>query len=159
MWLGPVLFLRSIGDVIVFILLYWLYYERIMFCRGAISEEKNSVIFMDKWSEKVALLYHIHLILSGPRPSFFDEECSEREYNSFVNIFSSSQYLIFAETIFVRKDLFDQAMAMALCRFRWWYGWLSEPLKKELTGWMWKEGKTPLPLQTPRCETRDLNWE
>ena len=31
MWFGPVLFLRSTGVIIVFILIYWLYYERIMF--------------------------------------------------------------------------------------------------------------------------------
>ena len=31
MWLGPVLFIRSLVFVLFFILIYWLYYERIMF--------------------------------------------------------------------------------------------------------------------------------
>jgi len=52
MWLGPVLFLRSISFTIIFGLAYWLYYERIMFAeeqflRGKFGEE------YDKWASRV----------------------------------------------------------------------------------------------------------
>lgn len=40
MWLGPVLFLRSPWFTVVFILIYWLYYERIMFAEEQFLRRK-----------------------------------------------------------------------------------------------------------------------
>ena len=48
MWLGPVLFLRSVGFLIVFFLLYWLYYERIMFAEEQFLRRKFGEVY-DKW--------------------------------------------------------------------------------------------------------------
>jgi len=50
MWLGPVLFVRSLVFLILFILVYWLYYERIMFAeeqfslKSVLKREYNSFI-------------------------------------------------------------------------------------------------------------------
>ena len=52
MWLGPVLFLRSLMAVVFFILVYWLYYERIMFAEEQFLRRKFGEIY-DKWSENV----------------------------------------------------------------------------------------------------------
>ncbi len=52
MWLGPVLFLRSVWFTIVFCLVYWLYYERIMFAEEQFLRRKFGDAY-DKWSEKV----------------------------------------------------------------------------------------------------------
>jgi protein-S-isoprenylcysteine O-methyltransferase Ste14 len=86
MWLGPVLFLRSIGDVIVFILLYWLYYERIMFAEEQFLRRKFGDIY-DKWSEKVSSFIPYSFNFIRPRLPFSVKNVLKREYNSFVNIF------------------------------------------------------------------------
>ena len=52
MWLGPVLFLRSVWVVIVFTLVYWLYYERIIFAEEQFLRRKFEDAY-DKWSETV----------------------------------------------------------------------------------------------------------
>ncbi|HLP74117.1 MAG TPA: methyltransferase, partial [Bacteroidales bacterium] len=40
MWLGPVLFLHSVSFTIIFCLVYWLYYERIMFAEEQFLRKK-----------------------------------------------------------------------------------------------------------------------
>jgi len=86
MWLGPVLFLRSVGVTIVFGLIYWLYYERIMFAEEQFLRRKFGDIY-DKWSEKVSsfIPWTFHFIRPGL--PFSIKNVLKREYNSFVNIF------------------------------------------------------------------------
>lgn len=95
MWLGPVLFLRSLGVTIVFGLIYWLYYERIMFAEEQFLRRKFGDIY-DKWSEKVSpfIPWTFHFVRPGL--PFSIKNVLKREYNSFVNIF----------VIFVVLDLF-----------------------------------------------------
>ena len=52
MWLGPVLFLRSFLFFLIFVLAYWLYYERIMFAEEQFLRRKFGKIY-DIWSEHV----------------------------------------------------------------------------------------------------------
>lgn len=95
MWLGPVLFLRSVWFTVVFGLLYWLYYERIMFTEEQFLRKKFGEIY-DSWSEKVKPFIPR---FSGYIPSkltFSLRNVLKREYNSFVNIF----------VIFTLLDLF-----------------------------------------------------
>jgi protein-S-isoprenylcysteine O-methyltransferase Ste14 len=86
MWLGPVLFLRSGGAIIVFVLIYWLYYERIMFAEEQFLRRKFGDTY-DKWSEKVSsfIPWSFHFI--SPKLPFSVKNVLKREYNSFINIF------------------------------------------------------------------------
>jgi protein-S-isoprenylcysteine O-methyltransferase Ste14 len=86
MWLGPVLFLRSVGATIVFGLIYWLYYERIMFAEEQFLRKKFCDIY-DKWSEKVSSFIPYSFKFIPPKLSFSVKNVLKREYNSFVNIF------------------------------------------------------------------------
>ena len=86
MWLGPVLFLRSFGFTLVFGLLYWLYYERIMFSEEQFLRRKFGEIY-DKWSEKVASFVPYSFKIIRPNLPFSVRNVLKREYNSFVNIF------------------------------------------------------------------------
>jgi protein-S-isoprenylcysteine O-methyltransferase Ste14 len=95
MWLGPVLFLRSIPFTIVFILLYWLYYERIMFAEEQFLRRKFGEAY-DKWSEKVSSFIPWSFNFIPARLSFSVRNVLKREYNSFINIFA----------IFTLMDLF-----------------------------------------------------
>jgi len=86
MWLGPVLFVRSPVFLIIFILVYWLYYERIIFAEEQFLRKKFGDAY-DIYSEKVrAVLPRIKGFVK-PSLSFSLKSVLKREYNSFVNIF------------------------------------------------------------------------
>jgi protein-S-isoprenylcysteine O-methyltransferase Ste14 len=95
MWLGPVLFLRSIWFTVVFGLFYWLYYERIMFAEEQFLRRKFGEIY-DKWSETVHSFIPYSFTYIPPKLPFSVRNVLKREYNSFVNIF----------VIFTLLDLF-----------------------------------------------------
>lgn len=86
MWLGPVLFLRSIWFTIVFGLVYWLYYERIMFAEEQFLRRKFGEAY-DRWSEKVKAFIPFRVKFLRPKLGFSLRNVLKREYNSFVNIF------------------------------------------------------------------------
>ena len=95
MWLGPVLFLRSVVFAVFFVLVYWLYYERIMFAEEQFLRRKFGDIY-DKWSEKVSAVIPALKGFIKPSLHFSIKNVLKREYNSFVNMF----------LIFVVLDLF-----------------------------------------------------
>lgn len=95
MWLGPVLFLRSLMAILFFILVYWLYYERIMFAEEQFLRRKFGEIY-DKWSENVKAVIPRFKGYIKPALSFSVKTVLKREHNSFINIF----------VIFVTLDLF-----------------------------------------------------
>jgi protein-S-isoprenylcysteine O-methyltransferase Ste14 len=95
MWLGPVLFLRSVWFIVVFGLLYWLYYERIMFAEEQFLRRKFGDIY-DEWSETVNSFIPYSFKYIPPKLPFSVINVLKREYNSFVNIFG----------IFTLLDLF-----------------------------------------------------
>jgi protein-S-isoprenylcysteine O-methyltransferase Ste14 len=86
MWLGPVLFLRSVGAALVFGLVYWLYYERIMFAEEQFLRRKFGDIY-DKWSAHVSSFIPYPFNYKPPKLPFSVRNVLKREYNSFVNIF------------------------------------------------------------------------
>ncbi|MBN1107302.1 MAG: DUF1295 domain-containing protein [Bacteroidales bacterium] len=90
MWLGPVLFLKSVWFTVVFGLVYWLYYERIMFAEEQFLRRKFGEAY-DKWSEKVKAFIPFRVKFIKPALGFSVRNVLKREYNSFINIF-----LIFA---------------------------------------------------------------
>ena len=87
MWLGPVLFLRSFCFTVVFGLLYWLYYERIMFAEEQFLRKKFGEVY-DKWSETVSSFIPYSFNFIKPKLSFSIRNVLKREYNSFINIFA-----------------------------------------------------------------------
>jgi len=90
MWLGPVIFIRSAWFAVVFLLAYWLYYERIMFAEEQFLRRKFGDTY-DNWSEKVSAFLPFQFKWIPPKLGFSFRNVLKREYNSFVNIF-----LIFA---------------------------------------------------------------
>jgi protein-S-isoprenylcysteine O-methyltransferase Ste14 len=86
MWLGPVLFLRSFWFTVVFILIYWLYYERIIFAEEQFLRRKFGIEY-DEWSENVRAVIPGFRNYTPPRLRFSFKTVLRREYNSFLNIF------------------------------------------------------------------------
>ncbi len=86
MWLGPVLFVRTPVFVILFLMIYWLYYERIMFAEEQYLRRKFGDLY-DEWSEKVKAVIPRFSYFKKPEMTFSLKSVLKREYNSFVNIF------------------------------------------------------------------------
>ncbi|MFZ2340013.1 MAG: isoprenylcysteine carboxylmethyltransferase family protein [Bacteroidales bacterium] len=95
MWLGPVLFVRSLIFLVLFLLVYWLYYERIIFAEEQFLRKKFGDVY-DGYSEKVRAVLPGFSGFVKPSLPFSLKSVLKREYNSFVNIF----------LIFVLLDLF-----------------------------------------------------
>ena len=109
MWLGPVLFLRSVGFLIVFFLLYWIYYERIMFAEEQFLRRKFGEVY-DKWSEKVSSIIPWSFRYIPSTLPFSIRNVLKREYNSFVNIFVIFLLLDFFRNLFLAETLFFTPM-------------------------------------------------
>ncbi len=86
MWLGPVLFVRSPVFLIIFILVYWLYYERIIFAEEQFLRKKFGDAY-DIYSEKVRAVLPRFKGFVKPSLPFSLKSVLKREYNSFINIF------------------------------------------------------------------------
>jgi protein-S-isoprenylcysteine O-methyltransferase Ste14 len=86
MWLGPVLFLRSGWFTVIFCLIYWLYYERIMFAEEQFLRRKFGEAY-DIWSMKVSPFIPFTFNYIPPKLPFSLRNILKREYNSFFNIF------------------------------------------------------------------------
>lgn len=105
MWLGPALFLGSVWFVIVFFLVYWIYYERIMFAEEQFLRRKFGEAY-DRWSEKVKAVIPSFSNYTAPRLSFSILTVLRREYNSFINIFVIFTLLDLVRNYYVSQRIY-----------------------------------------------------
>lgn len=109
MWLGPVLFIRSVEVTFIFCLIYWLYYERIMFAEEQFLRRKFGDIY-DKWSEKVSSFIPYSFRFIKPKLPFSVKNVLKREYNSFVNIFLIFTLLDLCRNYFLSERIYLTGM-------------------------------------------------
>lgn len=109
MWLGPVLFVRTIVFDVIFVLVYWLYYERIMFAEEQFLRRKFGDAY-DIWSEKVKAVIPSFSHYVKPSLPFSFRNVLKREYNSFVNVFIIFFILDIVRNYFVAKRIFFTPM-------------------------------------------------
>ena len=109
MWLGPVLFLRSAWFAVVFILIYWLYYERIIFAEEQFLRKKFGEAY-DRYSEKVSSFIPFTFNFIKPALPFSAKSVLSREYNSFLNIFLIFTLLDFCRNYFRTEKFFFTEM-------------------------------------------------
>ncbi|HOF20726.1 MAG TPA: isoprenylcysteine carboxylmethyltransferase family protein [Bacteroidales bacterium] len=105
MWLGPVLFLRSAWFTVIFILVYWLYYERIMFAEEQFLRRKFGEKY-DEYSSKVYPIIPFKFNFLPPALPFSLRNVLKREYHSFVNIFLIFAALDISRNYFLTGRLF-----------------------------------------------------
>jgi protein-S-isoprenylcysteine O-methyltransferase Ste14 len=86
MWLGPVLFLRSVWCLIIFVLAYWLYYERIIFAEEQFLRRKFGEVY-DSWTYKVNAIFPTFKNYVRSELEFSFRNVLKREYNSITNMF------------------------------------------------------------------------
>ncbi len=139
MWLGPSLFLRSAWFTIVFTLVYWIYYERIMFAEEQFLRKKFGDLY-DRWSENVKAVLPSFGNYIPPRLSFSLRTVLRREYNSFVNIF-----VIFFALDLVRNYIITGRIIITPM-WGWLFGsafvlWLAIRSVHRYTSWFTVEGR------------------
>jgi len=139
MWLGPVLFLRSFVFTLLFLLVYWLYYERIMFAEEQFLRGKFGDAY-DKWSEKIKAIIPRFKGYIKPSLSFSVKNVLKREYNSFVNIFVIFTLLDLFRNYFLSERFYLTPM--------WIYItvpaaliWISVRTIHKRTGWLEVDGR------------------
>lgn len=139
MWLGPVLFLRNFVFDVFFLLVYWLYYERIIFAEEQFLRRKFGDAY-DKWSESVKAVIPSFGGFKKPSLPFSFRNTIGREYHSFVNIF----------LIFTLLDLFRNyflSQRIYLSQMWIWISaaavliWLSVRIIYKKTKWLEVEGR------------------
>jgi protein-S-isoprenylcysteine O-methyltransferase Ste14 len=139
MWLGPVLFLKSAWFAVIFGLVFWIYYERIMFAEEQFLRRKFGDTY-DKWSEKVNAFIPFTFKYIQPKLNFSVRNVLKREYNSFVNIFIiftlldvCRNYILTGRIFFTPVWIYSLAGAAGI--------WLIIFLIHKLTGWLEVEGR------------------
>ena len=85
MWLGPALFLRSLWFTLGFCLLYWLYYERIMFAEEQFLRKKFGEQY-DLWSKNVRPFLPSFRNYKKPDLSFSIRNVLKREYHGLATM-------------------------------------------------------------------------
>ena len=139
MWLGPVLFLRSVWFTVVFFLIYWLYYERIIFAEEQYLRRKFGEAY-DKYSEKVKSFLPFHVKYIPSKLTFSVRNVLKREYNSFLNVF-----LVFAVLDLSRNYLLTEKISITPVWMWLFIGsagiWLIIRVIKKTTRWLEVEGR------------------
>ncbi len=113
MWFGPVLFLHSVWAVVVFSLIYWLYYERIMFAEEQFLRRKFGEAY-DKWSEKVGSFIPYSFRYVKSKLPFSLKNVLKREHNSFMNIFLIFAILDLLRNYFLSGRIYPTKMWLIL---------------------------------------------
>lgn len=113
MWLGPVMFLRSVWWVLVFVLAYWLYYERIIFAEEQYLRRKFGETY-DTWAFRVrAVIPSFRRYMKAELP-FSLRNVLKREYNSIANRFIVFALLDLLRNISVTGRFYLEPMYITL---------------------------------------------
>lgn len=113
MWLGPVMFLRSVWWIMVFILAYWLYYERIIFAEEQYLRRKFGEAY-DAWAFRVrAVIPSFRRYVKAELP-FSLRNVLKREYNSIANMFVVFALLDLLRNISVTGRFYLEPMYITL---------------------------------------------
>lgn len=86
MWIAPVLLLKSAWFFIIFSLVYWIYYERIMFAEEQYLRKKFGEKY-DLWSENVRAFIPGFKNYTPSNLPFSMRNVFKREYHGFANMF------------------------------------------------------------------------
>jgi len=86
MWLGPALVTADLWFIIAFCLLYWVYYERIMFAEEQFLRKKFGDVYL-QWSSKVPAFLPNFGNFSPPQISFSWKKVVKKEKNGLAALF------------------------------------------------------------------------
>jgi protein-S-isoprenylcysteine O-methyltransferase Ste14 len=116
MWLGIILYVGNIWFAIICCLIYWIYYERIMFAEEFFLRGKFGQTYLD-WAAKTPSFWPALGSWKSPNWNFSMRTVLKREYNGFFAIFLS----------FALLDVFKNYMHFGFTTWEdcitpfWWY--------------------------------------
>lgn len=113
MWLGPVLFLRSVWCVIIFVLAFWLYYERIIFAEEQFLRRKFGEPY-DLWAFRVRSVIPSFRHYTPSDLSFSFRNVLKREYNSITNVFIVFAVLDVARNLAITGRIYIEPLYLGL---------------------------------------------
>jgi protein-S-isoprenylcysteine O-methyltransferase Ste14 len=113
MWLGPVLFLRSVWCVIIFVLAYWIYYERIIFAEEQYLRRKFGEEY-DTWAFRIRSVIPRFSNFIRPELPFSFRNVLKREYNSIANLFIVFAILDVTRNIAVTGKVYMEPLYITL---------------------------------------------
>lgn len=88
MWLGIILYVGNWWFSLVCTLLFWVYYERIMFAEEFFLRKKFGQIYLN-WSDKTPAFFPTFKNFAGADVEFSLKNVLKREYNGFFALFLS----------------------------------------------------------------------
>jgi protein-S-isoprenylcysteine O-methyltransferase Ste14 len=88
MWLGIIMYVGNHWFTIVCVLLFWLYYERIMLAEEQFLRRKFGVLY-EKWAEKIPPFFPSFTQYKSSGDSFSLRNVLKREYSGFFAVFLS----------------------------------------------------------------------
>jgi isoprenylcysteine carboxyl methyltransferase (ICMT) family protein YpbQ len=103
MWLGIALAVLNIWFVIIFILLYWIYYERIMYAEEQFLHRKFGQVFSD-WASRTPAFIPDFKLYVKPATSFRWKKVLNQEKNGLAALFIIFSILDLVEQL-VRNNL------------------------------------------------------
>lgn len=104
-FLGVILFTKVWWLVLLGTLLYWLYYERIIFAEEAFLREKFGDTFM-KWAENTPVIIPDFKKWESAELAFSIKNVLKREFNGFFAIIASITGLHVIETVVTEKRFY-----------------------------------------------------
>ncbi|MGB8357355.1 MAG: isoprenylcysteine carboxylmethyltransferase family protein [Bacteroidales bacterium] len=113
MWLGPVLFLRSVWCLIIFVLAFWLYYERIIFAEEQYLRRKFGDAY-DTWAFRVKAVIPGFRHYKKPALPFSFRIVLKREYNSLSNLLIVFAFLDLIRNIAVTGRVYLEPLYITL---------------------------------------------
>lgn len=96
MWLGLIIYVGNFWFIIVSSLMFWLYYERIMFAEEAFLRGKFGDAYL-KWSKNVTPFLPRFSNFQKTEMEFSFKNVLKREYNGFFAIFVSFAFIDFIQ--------------------------------------------------------------
>ncbi|MCK4664793.1 MAG: DUF1295 domain-containing protein [Bacteroidales bacterium] len=105
MWIGIIVYVGNVWFIIACILLFWLYYERIMFAEEFFLRNKFKEEYI-KWAEKIPSFLPRFKHYKKTDFAFSIKNVLKREYNGFFAIFISFSYINFIKNYFENKIIY-----------------------------------------------------
>ena len=97
--LGPCIYTGNSYAVIIFILVFWIYYERIMFAEEAYLKSQFNAQFQE-WSARVPLIIPSFKIYIASKGHFLFSRILDREYTGICGVFFMYTILIVIRNYF-----------------------------------------------------------
>ncbi|MCU0378188.1 MAG: isoprenylcysteine carboxylmethyltransferase family protein [Bacteroidales bacterium] len=111
--LGPVLFLRSVWCTVIYVLLFWICYERIIFAEEQFLRRKFGEVY-DIWAFRVsAVIPRLRHFKKSLLP-FSSKAVLKREYNRVANLFIVFAVLDMVRNLAVTGKIYIETLSLVL---------------------------------------------